>query len=348
MQRYKLGRLRNGWCAVRWQDGKRERRSLGTDDKVEAQALLDRLNAELDKAPGQTIETLWAAYMDENREKRITVRMGYSWKALAPTFAKRDATSLGIETSRDYIAERRKAGRSDGTIWTELHHLRLVLSWAAKRNRISHIPYVELPPKPAPRDRWLTRAEVTKLKHHATAPHIRMFIILAIGTGARNEALLELKWTQCDFVRGIIHLDGHRDGRTRKGRASVPMNRTVRAALLEARKSALSGHVIEWGGKPVGSVKRALAKTAKDAGIENVTAHVFRHSAAVWQAEAGISFEKIAQFLGHSDTRTTYAVYARFAPGHMQDAADVLDLDLEDIAEAVPSGSKVAVTRPKR
>ncbi|WP_378953032.1 hypothetical protein [Mesorhizobium sp. ANAO-SY3R2] len=45
---------------------------------------------------------------------------------------------------------------------------------------------------------------------------------------------------------------------------------------------------------------------------------------------------KIAQYLGHSDSRITERVYARFAPGHMQDAADVLDLSF---VEGVPTGT---------
>jgi hypothetical protein len=47
----------------------------------------------------------------------------------------------------------------------------------------------------------------------------------------------------------------------------VPMNRAVRAALIEAQAAALSDHVIEWAGKPVASVKRGLKRSAKLAGI---------------------------------------------------------------------------------
>lgn len=188
-----------------------------------------------------------------------------------------------------------------------------------------------MPSKPSPRDRWLTREEVGRLKNSATGPHIRLFIILAIATGGRKEALLTLKWEQIDFVRGIIHLDDQKAPHKRKGRASVPMNKTVLAALHEARKDAQSDYVIEWCGQPVKSVKRSLAKTAEKAGLKDVTAHVFRHSAARWQAEAGIPMSKIAQYLGHSDDRITQRVYGRYAPSHMQDAADVLDLEFEEV-----------------
>ncbi len=87
----------------------------------------------------------------------------------------------------------------------------------------------------------------------ATRPHVRLAIILLLGTAARVRAILDLTWDRCDFDRGMIHLRDPDDATPRKGRAVVPMNGMVRAALSEAREGALSNHVIEWAGKPVGS-----------------------------------------------------------------------------------------------
>lgn len=343
MPKYRLGRLRGEFVAVHYEGGKRHRNTLSTTNKVAAQAAIDKLNLEAESAPGQTVATLWNAYREEKKGRRIAESMITTWKALKDTFADRIAESIGDETCQTYIKHRQQPtekvgtrrafpeGRSAGTIWTELNHLRIVVSWAEKRGRIARAPYIPMPPKPAPMDRWLTRDEVGRLKNSATADHIRLFIVLAIATGGRKEALLTLRWDQIDFVRGIIHLDDQKAPHRRKGRASVPMNKTIRAALLDARKAAETDYVIEWSGKPVKSVKRSLAKTAEKARVEGVTAHVFRHSAARWQAEAGIPMAKIAQYLGHSDDRITQRVYGRYAPSHMQDAADVLDLEFEEV-----------------
>ena len=84
-------------------------------------------------------------------------------------------------------------------------------------------------------------------------PRLRLYIVLALGTGARNAALLELTWARCDFARGIIDLRNPEITRPHKGRAIVPMNRAVRAALMETQAGALSDYVIEWAGKPVAS-----------------------------------------------------------------------------------------------
>jgi integrase len=86
----------------------------------------------------------------------------------------------------------------------------------------------------------------------------------------------------------------------------------------------LTDHVIEYGGKPVKSVKKAIAAAARRAGVE-CSAHDFRRSAARWMAEADVSMERIAQYLGHTSTRVTFATYARFSPRFMADAAQALD-----------------------
>lgn len=111
-----------------------------------------------------------------------------------------------------------------------------------------------------------------------------------------------------------------------KARATVPMTAKLRAVLQQAQKIALTDYVIEFEGKPVKSIRTAFEAACKRAKLAEVTPHVLRHTAAVWMAEAGINMAKIAQYLGHSDSRITERVYARFAPEHLQDAAGALEV----------------------
>jgi hypothetical protein len=153
--------------------------------------------------------------------------------------------------------------------------------------------------------------------------------LLALATGGRNEALLDLTWSRCDFHRGLIDLRNPEIVRPHKGRAIVPMNRTIRAALTEARDGALSDHVIEWAGERIRSVKKGIKATARAAGIQkiSVSPHIFRHSAAVHMAEAGLSMEVIAQYLGHEDANVTRKKYARYSPTYLREAAAALEFD---------------------
>jgi integrase len=225
----------------------------------------------------------------------------------------------------DYTAKRRKAGIKDGTIWTELGHLRTVLKWAVDRRLIDYAPKIERPPKPAPKDRWITQKEARELIAAAQSPHIALAIRLMLATAGRVGAILELTWDRVDFERGEIDLRADATG-PRKGRARVPMNAGVRKALEEARKMALTDYVIEWNGKPCASIKTGFKAAVKDAGLKDVTPHVLRHSAAVWMASEGVSMERIAQYLGHSNVSVTFSTYARFAPDHLREEADILDV----------------------
>jgi integrase len=170
---------------------------------------------------------------------------------------------------------------------------------------------------------------VRKLIDGTSFPHVRLALILLYTTAARSSALCSLTWERCDFDRERIDLRDPTITRAHKGRAIAPMLRTAKAALLEAKQCALTPYVIEWGGEPVKSLKRGIKTAAKAARItgKRVSPHILRHSAAVHMAEDEVSMEKIQQFLGHSDINTTRAIYARFSPSYLKDAAAALELD---------------------
>jgi integrase len=216
----------------------------------------------------------------------------------------------------------------------------MVLRWAEKQGLIARAPHIERPNKPRPRERHLTREQVRLLFDNASLPHIRLYAILAYTTAARNAALLGLRWERCDFEGGRIDLRDPAITAPHKGRAIVPMLRTARAALQEARQGALTDYVVEWAGRPVKSVKRGLRVAAQRAGLEHVSPHMLRHSAAVHLAEDGISMEEISQWLGHSNVNTTRQVYARFSADYLREAAAALEFD-----DLGPSRIKHAKTR---
>lgn len=322
-----IGRL-NGRFVVTWTgpDGRRRRFRLRADNPHDARREgLDVWRREQTApADGLTVAQVWELYRAEKAGRSIATTMGFEWKALAERFGPLRPDQISVAMCREHAAARRAAGIADGTIWTELGHLRIALTWAAKRRLIEHAPHIERPAKPAPKDRWLTHAEIDRLLATDMAPHVRLAIVLMLGTAARIGALLALRWERVDFHAGWIDLRADDTG-PRKGRAIVPMNRMVRAALEAARHAAITEYVVEWGGEPVASIKTGFNRAVAAAGLDDVTPHVLRHTAAVHMAAAGVSMSKIAQYLGHSSTATTERVYARFSPGHLQDAAAALD-----------------------
>ena len=252
--------------------------------------------------------------------------MKYTWKALEPNFGSIEGESVTVADCRAYTAQRRKAGKKDGSIHTELGHLRSVLVWAEKARMIKHAPHIERPAKPDPKEGYLTRGEVSLLIEAANTPHIKLAIRLMIATGARNAAALQLTWDRVDFKNQMIQLRNPFDKARRKGRATVPINGSLLSALEEARKGALTPYVVEWAGGPVISIKKGIKTAGAAVGRPDASPHMLRHSAAVWLAEDGHSMQEIAQFLGHSNSAITAKVYARYSPDYLRRLAASLDV----------------------
>lgn len=329
MPEHRVGRLRGGFC-VSWPDpslpsGRRRYQLKATtlrEAKAEARSVVAQITI-----PDRTLTVadVWESYRKDREGRPVAKTMGY-FKVLIEYFGALECESITTEDCRGYTALRRKQGKSDGTIWTELGLLRTVLVWAAKPSRrlIAFAVDIERPQKPDPVDRWLTQAEIERLIAAAEQPHTRLAIILLLATACRVGALLELTWDRADPAGRTIdlRLDA---GRPRKGRAVVPMNRMARAALLGAREAALSNHVIEWAGEPVKCIRKGFMSAVEVSGLDGVTLHVLRHTAAVHMAAAGIDMERIAAMLGHTNVATTRRIYARFAPEHLADAAEVLE-----------------------
>ena len=181
-----------------------------------------------------------------------------------------------------------------------------------------------MPPASKPRSGYLTKAQVNTLLLGVNTPHVRLFIILAITTGARMKSILGLTWDRVDFKHGTINYAPIGRHQTNKRDTEVPMNKRARQALEEAAPAALTDNVIEWDGKSVSSIKKAIRSAAVRTGIP-CSPHVFRHTAGVWMAQEDVPMQKIAQFLGHTSTRVTERTYARYSPSFMRDAAAALD-----------------------
>ena len=324
---YRIGKLNGRFVVTWWVDGARKRHRLKALTRAEAAAeAVDVIKRESAPPPAATIATLWEAYRAEKEGRRVAVAMMHEWKAMGPHFGHLRPDQITTEVCRAYVKRRRATqarGKTtnvqDGAIWTELGHLRSVLKWALGVKA----PKVERPPKPAPRERYLTGTEIGKLIDAPAPLHIKTAIYLMIGTAARVGAVLELTWDRVDFDRGTVNLRTSELG-PRKGRAVVPMNAELRAVLQTAKAAALTEHVIEWAGEPVASIKTGFNAAVKAAGLEGVTPHVLRHTAAVHMVEGGVPMSEVAQYLGHSNEALTFRVYGRYSPTHLRKAADVL------------------------
>lgn len=107
-------------------------------------------------------------------------------------------------------------------------------------------------------------------------------------------------------------------------RARVPMNDQAHAALCAAAEIRTTDNVIEFRGRPVKSLKKGLAETARLAGVEGVTPHVLRHTAATWMVQDGRPDEETARYLG-TTAAMVQRVYGHHSPDFLKAASQALE-----------------------
>jgi integrase len=149
--------------------------------------------------------------------------------------------------------------------------------------------------------------------------HLARFILLALYTGTRHDAILRLQWTPntdsgwIDLASAVIYRRAL--GAVDKGKRRPPARITPRllAHLRRWRRSATT-HVIEYAGRPINSKERRAWRTARElAGLgADVTPHVLRHTCATMLLQLGVSVYDVAGVLGASEDviRRTYGHHA--------------------------------------
>lgn len=291
------------------------------ENRGDAERQARKILAARAKESSEGLAEIMEAYaQDRESIGKDGIRCRTSWNALKPHFDGLEADDVSRELCRNYAASRGRDGISDGTIIRDLKILHAACAWNDKK----HNGIFWYPQEPEPRDRTLTKSQVRALIDAAEAHHIKVFLELSYATAARAGAILSLPWMNVHFEgAGHINLGTKANG---KRRATVPMTARLREVLEAAYAVRETGHVIEYAGARVKSVRTGVMAACRRAKIRNFRIHDMRHTSAVHMAGDGVAMERIQQYLGHSHIGTTIKYYARYQPEHMRDAANALEL----------------------
>lgn len=339
---------------VFWRDGqlKRERRrSLGTDDAIEAAkrfaAWLGATEAGLFPSgrPGParlTVKEVVERYLAEHAElksaaiRRTRVTLRHVVAYMGPVTI--DEVDIGL--CRRYLAHRTAQGVSGSTVRRELAMLSAAANHAARWKHIARtdLPVIELPPASPPRDRWLSFEEWERLleasslvlyrtpagsRHRPMTegdrlPRLYRFVALAYWTASRRRALEELRWDQVDFERELIHLNPRGRRQSAKRRGIVPIHPRLREILERAWTERTGPFVLDNDADLIQGFGRLVAR----AGLgRDVTPHTLRHTRATHLAIRGVRMEDIADLLGDT-VDTVRKHYRHLSPGHLRAALE--------------------------
>lgn len=305
--------------------------------KAELAAFAAARRALVTQRRARTIGDLWALWLADRAEDGFDNAIyEANWKAMENTFAHRDPAQITKADCRGYARARFDAGRAAWTVVTELTRLRACLNWAESHGHIAKAPFVWVPSKGKPRDRALTADEMRRLISAAAEgdPHVMVFVWLAVQTGARHTAILDLTWDRVDFVAGTISYDERlppdpMSKAWKKGRATVPMGRHVREVLLHAKRGARTRFVVEHGGRRIKSIREGFAAAVRRAGLPGkVTPHTLRHSVATLLRSRDVEYARTARLLGHEDERTTQLNYTHTDAQYLVATVEIIDAAL--------------------
>ena len=323
---------RNEFVITWTEQGCTRKRSTGTAKREEAEIIFGewfqaRGRRGGPRDPSQVLVTdVLDFYQTERGAKLPSARViGCAIEALTDYWAGRFLTDISEQTCEGHDDWRE---RSENTVRRELNVLATAAGYYLKRGKITRKVHVPLPEKPPSKMRWLTRDEVAQVLRAALrCPKVRqylpLFLLLATYTGRRKEAILSLRWCQIDRERGHIGFEGSaKRSNKRRGQIRIPDR-----LLLHLRRAGAGqpemGFVLNINGARIKEIYRGLTAAAKRAGVEGVTPHVFRHTAASWLMQSGMKTDKAARFLAMSED-TLENVYGHLHPDFHKEAADTI------------------------
>ena len=323
---------RNEWVITWTEQGCTRKRSTGTASREEAETILGewlctRGRRSGPRDPSQVYVTdMLADYASGRGAKVASSRViGCAVDAMTPFWIGCTGADITPEACERYAEWR---DRSENTVRRELNVLATAVNSAFKNGRITRAVPVVLPAKPPGKTRWLSRDEVAAVLRAAfrsekARPYLPLFILLATYTGRRKQAILSLRWCQIDLDARLVDFEGTaRRSNKRRGQIRIPDR------LLPHLRRAWDGQpemgfVLNINGARIKDIKKGLAAAAKRAGVDGVTPHVFRHTAASWLIQSGMKTDKAARFLAMSED-TLEDVYGHLHPNFHKEAADTI------------------------
>jgi integrase len=353
-------------------DGKKIRKTFA--NKAEAKTWRDDANTMLAKgglrAPKPTtLREAWESWHAGAQAGTIRSRSGEVYKpsslrsyekamrlrVLEPLGAVRlaDITRPDLQEFADRLLAE---GLNPSTIQVTLLPLQAIFRRAAHRGELAVNPCqgVQLPAVRGRRERYASPEEAEALI--AAVPSAdRAIWATAMYAGLRCGELRALRDQDVDLAAGVIRVEhnwdpdeGVVDLKSRSGRRRVPIAAILRDFLIEHRiASGRSGSEFTFGrteSSPFrpSSVQGRADEAWREAGLERLTFHDCRHTAASLMIGAGVNAKALSTFMGHADIRITFDTYGHLMPGSEEEAAGLIDIYLTAQREQAEERARAA------
>lgn len=278
-----------------------------------------------------TFNRLWSLFEEVKSANRTVKddRIRYNLH-IAPSLGTKTIPDLTIHDIDKLRAKLEKDGKSPQTVKHILTLVKRLLNFALRKGYVESLPgrlRIVMPTVDNKVTENLTREQAQKLLQaldEEADQTMASLVRLALFTGMRRGALLNLQWDDLDFERGFITLRG--DVAKKKKTETIPMNGQARAVLAGITRTT-SPYVFpgKYSDRPRGNITGLLKRVREKAGLPDSfrPLHGLRHSFASWLASSGqVSMYELQKLLTHSSPQMTQR-YAHLHDDALRKASDV-------------------------
>jgi len=332
MRIYKRKGSPNWWATWNDQNGKRHRRSSGTEDQKLAEALVaqwvqdDFFEEHFGKKPDLPFGDALVHYAKAQKRdhpRHFMSRTRYRLKFLAERFKGLNVSDFTFGFVQAFVDERLETV-SSGMALKDVAYIKAIINKARREGRTDFVPNFPRIAASKPRSRWLTHDEEERLVL-AAADHLKPLIRIAVDTGGRRSELLGLDWRHVELDARRIVFVGTKNGEDRTVRLC---ERAVDTLTKMGPKN--SGPVFTYNGKSIKCVKVGFGRACERAGIEDLRFHDLRHTFASRLVQSGVPLYEIMHLTGHKSLAMVQR-YAHLAPDFQERAIKALDSHWHDL-----------------
>lgn len=260
------------------------------------------------------LNRLWGLFETEKANNRSLGddRIRYTLH-IAPVLGSKTIPDLTVREVDKLRANLEKDGKSPQTVKHVLTLLKRLLHFAVRKGYVESLPgklHITMPNVDNRVTENLTPEQAKKLLQaldEEADQNMASLVRLALFTGMRRSALLNLQWNDLDFERGFITLRGDA---AKKGKTeTIPMNEQARVILSGLTRTS-SPYVFpgRFDNTPRGNITPLLKRVREKAGLPESfrMLHGLRHSFASWLASSGqVSMYELQKLLTHSSPQMT-------------------------------------------
>lgn len=265
----------------------------------------------------------WLGNAGNLKETTRQIYRGHIRNYILPKLGKVRLKKLTTQTLQAFVSSLKL---SPSTVKVIFCVLKSALIFAEERGQIMNIwSRVKLPKKAKTEVSILTLAEQKRLERVLSREN-DIGILLCLYTGLRIGELCALKWSDIDFEKSVIHVNGTqaRVGGTVKilppksktSLRTIPVPNFIMEKLKNQHRDG--AFVLSMNGRYVNvrTYRRQFKRLLEEAQLPNIKFHALRHTFSTRALEVGMDFKTLSEILGHSTVAITLDLYVHSLDEH--------------------------------